>query len=95
MSTQKTVAYKTCGLLSTKSHPDGPQHFGYVWDGEQMHWTDTFKTKDEAELELVCLKKRLSYECIKTMEDDGFYPERAIIKERQYIESGNTSGIFE
>ena len=36
----------------------------------------------------------LSYELIETVEDEGFYPERAIIMEEKYQKSGRTNGLF-
>jgi hypothetical protein len=48
----------------------------------------------EASLELRCLEKRISYELIKTMEGEGFYPHRAIIMEEKYQESGRTNGLY-
>lgn len=48
----------------------------------------------EASLELRCLEKRLNYELIATMEGEGFYPERAIIMEEKYQQSGRTNGLY-
>jgi hypothetical protein len=48
----------------------------------------------EAELELRCLEKRLSYELIKTVEDEGSYPERVIAIENLYQQSGRTNGLY-
>jgi len=31
---------------------------------------------------------------IKTVEDEGFYPERAIIMEEKYQESGRDNGLY-
>lgn len=48
----------------------------------------------EATLELRCLEKRINYELIETVEGEGFYPERAIIMEEKYQESGRTNGLY-
>jgi hypothetical protein len=40
------------------------------------------------------LEKRISYELIKTIEGEGFYPHRAIIMEEKYQESGRTNGLY-
>jgi hypothetical protein len=36
----------------------------------------------------------LNYELIDTMADEGFYPERAIMNEEKYQQSGRTNGLF-
>lgn len=48
----------------------------------------------EATLELRCLEKRINYELIETVEGERFYPERAIIMEEKYQESGRTNGLY-
>jgi hypothetical protein len=62
--------------------------------GGNNYYTEYFGTKEEAELELLCLEKSLSYELIETVRDEGFYPERAIIMEQKYQESGRTNNLY-
>ena len=62
--------------------------------GSENHYTPCFDTKEEVELELRCLEKRLSFETIETMEGEGYYPDRAIIMEQKYQKSGRTNGLY-
>ena len=62
--------------------------------GGVSEWSPWFDSEDDAKLELRCLEKRHSFEVIETMEDEGFYPERAIIMEEKYQQSGRTNGLF-
>lgn len=88
------VAFKRSSVLPTAFHVPDPEYWGYVFDGSEMHWTAVFKDKEEAENELRCLQKQLSFELIKTKEDQGFYPERAKIIENQYHKGNCTSGHY-
>lgn len=94
MTTPETVAYKQSSVIPTAFHIPNPKYIGYIWDGNQMHWTKVFADEGDAEDELRCLQKQLSYELIKTMVDDGFYPSRAIIVENQYQKGNCTSGLY-
>ena len=69
-------------------------YYGAVTIGAENHYTDYYDTKEEAELELRCLEKRLSYEIIKTTRMEGYYPERATIMEEKYRASGRTNGLY-
>lgn len=62
--------------------------------GGENHYTEVYNNQEEAELELRCLEKRLSFESIKTMQDEGYYPERAIKIEELYKQSGRTNGLY-
>jgi len=62
--------------------------------GSDNHYTGYYDTVEEAADELRCLEKRLGYELIKTVEDEGYYPHRAIIMEEKYQESGRTNGLY-
>lgn len=88
------VAFKRSSVLPTAFHVSDPGYWGYIFDGNEMHWTPVFKDKKEAENELRCLEKQLSFELIKTKEDQGFYPERAKIIENQYHKGNCTSGHY-
>ena len=70
------------------------QYFGVVCINGEMSYTPLYDTKDEAQLELRCLEKRLSFETIKTVEEEGVYPERAALMEKKYQESGRTNGLY-
>jgi len=90
----KRVIYKTTDVIPSAWHVKDPQWVGYVnFDGE-IFWTDYFDSKEEAETELRCLQKQTSYEVVKTMEDEGYYPERAKVLESQYQKMGITSGLY-
>lgn len=69
-------------------------YVGHVQIGPENHYTDSYNTKEEAELELRCLEKRLSYELIQTTRMEGYYPERATIMEEKYQASGRTNGLY-
>ena len=56
-----------------------------------VEWQEDF---GEADSDLRCMINNLNYELIDTMADEGFYPERAIIIEEKYQESGRTNGLF-
>ena len=62
--------------------------------GSNHHYTPTFATREETELELRCLEKRLSFETIQTIEMEGVYPERATLMEELYQSSGRTNGLY-
>jgi len=70
------------------------QYFGCIHVGSKNYYTDYFDNIDEAADELRCLEKRINFELIKTVEDEGFYPERAIIMEEKYQESGRENGLY-
>lgn len=70
------------------------QYYGCINIGSKNYYTDYFDSIDETAQELRCLEKRISFELIKTVEDEGFYPERAIIMEEKYQESGRDNGLY-
>lgn len=69
-------------------------YVGHVQIGSENYYTDCYNTEEEAELELRCLEKRLSYELIQTTRMEGYYPERATIMEEKYQASGRTNGLY-
>jgi hypothetical protein len=75
-------------------HESNPKYAGHVRIGGENHFTAWFDARKEAELELRCLEKRLSYELIETVEEEGYYPERSILLEKLYKESGRTNGLY-
>lgn len=88
------VNYKTSQVLPTNYHLTEKFYYGHICIGGENHYTDVFKDKKEAELELRCLEKRLSFETIETVQDDGYYPERSIMIEEMYQQSGRTNGLY-
>ena len=62
--------------------------------GSTCTYTSWFNTKEEAELELRCLEKQLSFELVKSWQCEGYFPERAIIMEEKYQQSGRTNGLY-
>ena len=85
---------KRSQVLPSNYHLPEKQYAGCVQVGSIGHYTDWFDTADEALLELRCLEKRMSYEMIETMEGEGYFPERAIIMEEKYQQSGRTNGLY-
>lgn len=92
-TTSKPVS-KTSQVLPSNYHLEQKTYVGHVQIGGDNYYTKYFDTKEETELELLCLEKSLSYELIKTVQDEGVYPERAIIMEQKYQESGRTNSLY-
>lgn len=88
------TTYKTSQILPTNYHLEERQYYGHVCIGGENHYTDFFTSKDEALLELRCLEKRLSFETIETIQGEGYYPERSIMIEEMYQQSGRTNGLY-
>jgi hypothetical protein len=86
--------FKRSQVLPTNYHMKEKQYFGCIHVGSKNYYTDYFDNIDEAADELRCLEKRINFELIKTVEDEGFYPERAIIMEEKYQESGRENGLY-
>jgi len=97
-STQEQTIFKVDSKLSqiipSCWHLPNPKYAGHVRIGHGSHFTDWFDTREEAELERRCLEKRLSYELIKTVQCEGYYPERAKVIEEKYQASGRTNGLY-
>lgn len=81
-------------MIPSCYHVAEPKYVGYVRIGNEVHYTKYFDDKAEAELELRCLEKSLSYEVIETVEEEGFHPERAKLMEEAYQASGRTNGLY-
>lgn len=94
MTTPGIVAYKSSQVLPTAYHIQDPMYVAFIFDGDKTHWSEPFKDKGEAENELRCMEKQMSFELIKTMQDDGFYPERSVILENQYQKGNCKSGCY-
>lgn len=93
-STTNKPTSKTSQVLPSNYHLKDKKYLGHVQIGSDNYYTEHYDSKQEAALELRCLEKRLSYELVETMESEGFYPERAIIMEQKYQESGRTNGLY-
>ncbi len=93
-STIEKPTHKRSQVLPTNYHLPEKQYFGCIQVGNKCYYTSYYDDIMDASLELRCLEKRISYELIKTMEGEGFYPHRAIIMEEKYQESGRTNGLY-
>lgn len=81
-------------MLPSNYHLPEKSYYGCVKIGADNHYTGYFDNIDDAVEELRCLEKRLSYELVKTVEDEGVYPQRAILIEEAYQKSGRTNGLY-
>ena len=92
--TSSKVNSKVSQVVPSGWHVTNPKYAGHIRIGPENHFTPWFEAKNEAELELKCLEKRLSYELIKTVEDEGCYSERTIAIENPYQQSKRTNGLY-
>jgi hypothetical protein len=92
-TTEKPTS-KSSKILPSNYHLTERQYAGCVQIGPTLTYTKWFDSAWEAALELRCLEKRLSYELVKTVECEGYFPERAIIMEEKYQQSGRTNGLY-
>jgi hypothetical protein len=92
--TSSKVNSKISQVVPSGWHVTDPKYAGHIRIGPENHFTPWFDTKNEAELELRCLEKRLSYELVATVEDEGCYPERAKLIEEKYQASGRTNSLY-
>jgi hypothetical protein len=93
-STTEKIFSKSSQILPSNYHLPEKQYVGCVRIGPKNYYTPYYASIDEAALELRCLEKQLSYELIKTVEEEGFYPHRAILMEEKYQQSGRTNGLY-
>lgn len=97
MATSSTVqkpTQKRSQVLPSNFHLQEKEYAGFVTINGKVYVSKWVETKEEAELELICLEKNLSYELIETLEMEGMYPERARIIEEKYQASGRTNGLY-
>ena len=98
MATSSKTTEKPCSKISqvlpTNYHLPERQYYGCVRIGASNYYTPCYETVSEAALELRCLEKNLSFELIKTIEEEGCYPERAILIEELYQQSGRTDCLY-
>ena len=94
-STSKKPTYKRAEIIPGDWRPGNRSYCACVVIGGEMYWGDKWQTSiDEADSDLRCMINNLNYDLIETVEDEGFYPERAIIMEEKYQKSGRTNGLF-
>jgi hypothetical protein len=94
MATSSRPTAKRSETLATAYHVPNPRYFAWVSIGSEVHYSEPYDTREEADDERRCIEKRLSYELIETMEGEGCYPERARIMEELYAASGRTSCVY-
>lgn len=92
--TSSKVNSKISQVVPSGWHVTNPKYAGHIRIGPENHFTPWFDTRNEAELERRCLEKRLSYELVETVEDEGCYPERAKLIEEKYQASGRTDSLY-
>lgn len=93
-NTTEKVTQKCAKVLPSNWHLPEKQYVGCLQIGSKNYYTPYFDKIEDAMDELVCLKKRLGFELIKTVEEEGVYPHRAILVEEKYQESGRTNGLY-
>lgn len=93
-NTTERIIQKWSQVLPTNYHLPEKQYYGCVNIGATNHYTGYFDTIEEAADELRCLEKRMSFELVNTVENEGVYPQRAILIEEAYQESGRTNGLY-
>ena len=93
-SPTEKICQKNSQVQPTNYHLREKNYYGCVKIGSDNYYTPFYDTIEEATLELRCLEKRLSYETIKTIEMEGYYPQRAILIEEKYQKSGRTNGLY-
>jgi hypothetical protein len=94
MATSFKPTAKRSETLATAYHVTNPSYFAWVSIGAEVHYSEPYDTREEADNERRCIEKRLSYELVETMEGEGCYPERAKIIEEMYVASGRTSCVY-
>jgi hypothetical protein len=94
MATSFKPTAKRSETLATAYHVPNPRYFAWVSVGAEVHYSEPYDTREEADNERRCIEKRLSYELIETMEGEGCYPERAKIIEEMYVASGRTNCVY-
>ena len=93
-STSKKPTLKRASILPSDWRPGARKWAACIVIGGDMHWGEWQEDFGEADSDLRCMVNNLSYELIDTVEEEGFYPGRAIIMEEKYQKSGRTNGLF-
>jgi hypothetical protein len=75
--------------------PSTRKYCAFISIGGETYWGSEWQDDiGEAESDLRCMINNLDYVATETMECEGFYPERAIIIEEKYQQSGRTNGLY-
>jgi hypothetical protein len=96
-NTSKKLTHKEAMVVPSNYHldPSTRKYSAVIVLGGETHWGDEWQDNlAEAESDLRCMINNLDYAATKTMQCEGFYPERAIIIEEKYQQSGRTNGLF-
>lgn len=88
------VISKSADVLPTAYHVPNPEYVACVRIGAKNYWSDNYPTKKEAKYRLEEMKSELGYVLIPTMQDEGYFPERAEKIEEMYKNSGRTCGTY-
>ena len=96
-STSKKPTHKRAMVIPSHYHldPSTRKYCALIVIGGESHWGEEWQSDlGEAECDLRCMINTLDYVACQTMEDEGFYSERAIIIEEKYQQSGRTNGLY-
>ena len=89
---EKKPTCKNAGVSPTASHiVPYKTWWGHVSINGEITFTKTYKSKKRAYNALQKLKEKLNYDSIKTLQDEGCYPERVKIMRELYIKDGRES----
>jgi hypothetical protein len=94
-SSQKKVTSKQYDVLPTAYHVLNPEYEVWIRIGVKNYWSEkTYPTKKEAWVRLEEMKQELAYDLIPTVQDEGYFPERAKLIREKYEASGRTNGLY-
>ena len=91
-TTEKKVTCKDAGVSPVFSHIIPCETWwGHVAIDGKITFTKTYKSEKRAWNALQKLKEKLNYASIKTLQDEGCYPERVKIIKELYVKDGRES----
>ena len=91
-TTEKKPTCKNAGVSPTAwNEVPYKTWWGHVTINGEITFTKTYKSKKRAYNALQKLKEKLNYDSIKTLQDEGCYPERVKIMRELYIKDGRES----
>ena len=96
-ATSKKPTTKSAEIVPSHYHldPSTRKWCACVKIGGDVFWgVEWQEDYGEADSDLRCMINNLNYELTDTMADEGFYPDRAIMNEEKYQQSGRTDGLF-
>ena len=86
---RKKLVTKNSEVIPSNYHLDKQQYAAVITLDSESTYSAWFNTKKEAEEVRPALEKAMEYHSYPpTMQEDGCYPERAIIMEEKYQKSG-------